>query len=112
MTAINEVQHEAWSVLLHGVVSTGNDRRFGETCHLRLQGLSSLRKVFHSSHSLFLEYLDPEDGGSQTVRIAGNNIPIGTAPYPRRLEFSSALLWDLKISREYKEYSCQKRKTI
>jgi len=63
MTTINEVQHEASSVLLHDFVSTGNYRRFGETCHLRLQGVSSLRKVFHLSHNLFLEYLDPEDGG-------------------------------------------------
>jgi hypothetical protein len=45
VTAINEVKHEASSVLLHEVASTVNYRRFGENCRLRLQGLSSLRKV-------------------------------------------------------------------
>lgn len=112
MTVINEVQHEASSVLLHEVASTGNYRCFGETCCLRLQGLSSLRKVFHVSHKLFLEYLDPEAGGSQALRNVSNYIPIGTTPYRRRLQFSSALLWDLQMSRDYKGYSCQKRKAI
>jgi hypothetical protein len=111
MTAINEAQHGASSVLLHEVASTGNYRRFEETCRFRLQGLSSLRKVFHVPHKPFFEYLDPEAGGSQAVRNVGNYIPTGT-PYPRRLEFSSALLRDLQTSGEYKEYSYQKRKAI
>jgi hypothetical protein len=92
MTAVDEVQHEVSSVLLHDVASTGYCRRFGETYRLHLQRLSSLRKVFHVSHKPFLEYLDPGAGGSQAVRNVGNYIPIGTTPYLRRLEFSSALL--------------------
>ena len=81
MTAINEVQHEASSLLLHDVTSTGNYRSSGETCRLRLQGISSLRKVFHVSHKHFLEYLNPEDEGSKAVRNAGNYFAIGTALY-------------------------------
>jgi hypothetical protein len=35
MTEINDVQHKTSSIILHAVASTGNYRRFGETCRPR-----------------------------------------------------------------------------
>jgi hypothetical protein len=47
---------------------------------------------------LLLDYFLPEDGGRNSLQNNSNSLPLNMGWYSRRLESSSAPLWDLKIS--------------